>query len=213
MTSRRISFLSDSLSDYPTTVSYGYVELFESINIENILNCSINKQSCTVSENVKSSTFPVDSLLCLATVPAHMIPTELLQYFGCNLCLISSLRILRHAVDPSKYLALIQPQSAEAGNRLIEEYNGQILSSFDKSTCMLYRAVGVSDVCVLSPHQPIKGISVEDVQEDPDTCPVCLEAISTTNPMSIITCCNHRFHMQCMARLESSQCPVCRFVS
>jgi hypothetical protein len=43
-------------------------------------------------------------------------------------------------------------------------------------------------------------------------CAVCLENISIQYPLSFTLYCGHTFHIECVSRLESPQCPVCRYV-
>lgn len=54
-------------------------------------------------------------------------------------------------------------------------------------------------------------ISLMRLSHEDQTCPVCLEPISETNPLSFTTCCNHTFHITCIYKTEGPQCPVCRF--
>lgn len=49
------------------------------------------------------------------------------------------------------------------------------------------------------------------MSEDTLFCPLCLDTISREKPSTFTTCCNHTFHIECAARLEGPQCPVCRF--
>ena len=43
-----------------------------------------------------------------------------------------------------------------------------------------------------------------------DSCSVCLESIERTT-QSFTGCCNHKFHIACIAQLMGPQCPLCRF--
>ena len=46
--------------------------------------------------------------------------------------------------------------------------------------------------------------------EDGGYCPVCLEPLNEQQPRSFSTACNHTFHIDCIAKLEGTTCPVCR---
>lgn len=190
--------------------STGYVQLIGTVDIEKVLNGTAAGQPTATSEC---------TTLCLMNVPAQMIPTDLLQYFGPNLNLISSIRIFRHAQYDNKYLAIVQLLTSEATSILLDEYNGQMLSSLDNIACILLPVKTLSFESVdgiLSTQMPKNSTAICETvmegDEEASTCPVCLEPISRNNPMSITTCCNHEFHMQCSMRLESVQCPVCRYV-
>lgn len=156
--------------------------------------------------------------LCLLDVPAHMIPKEILRFFGSNLAQISSIRIVKHTTQSDKYLAIIDVISVEAANQFVCDFSGQVLSSLEDVRCTL---VPIAKI-VIDQHDNFEptsrassaaSLNTEDDGEMAGHCPVCLECFSEALPMSITTFCNHRFHMQCMLKLESSQCPVCRYAS
>eukprot|EP01040_Poterioochromonas_malhamensis_P014708 gene14708-16328_t len=44
-----------------------------------------------------------------------------------------------------------------------------------------------------------------------ETCPLCLEGISSDCPNIIILYCSHSFHLSCLIKIEGVQCPVCRY--
>lgn len=44
-----------------------------------------------------------------------------------------------------------------------------------------------------------------------ELCVVCLEPIDPSNPRAITIFCGHTFHFDCAMRMESSQCPICRY--
>lgn len=204
----------------------GYVELTEMINIADLL-ASKNGQDNEQMHNVDFTK------LCLLSVPSHMIPTEILRFFEPTLEQIVSVSIFRHAGDSDKYFAVLELVSAEAARIILEEYNGQVLSSLDKVCCILRPVVQVvwsqeedspggptstdrtADAATFKgastdPTMVVSNSNTTSADDEACICPVCLEPIAKERPRTITTGCNHRFHIQCMMRLEGDQCPVCR---
>ncbi len=191
-----------------------------------------------------SSSHPkfISRLLCLTAIPSYMIPGEILHFFSSAFGNILSIRIYSHYANPEKYLAALLLDTEESAQRLMEDYDGQLMSSLDSRTyCNLYSVVDVKltstsetsgdnfadlnilmsdlQLCKLRNTPPSTGTgvnltcsSIEHGNEEDEHCPVCLEAIVAACPLSFTTCCRHKFHIQCVARLEGPQCPVCRFV-
>ncbi|KAJ1408560.1 hypothetical protein B484DRAFT_456282 [Ochromonadaceae sp. CCMP2298] len=127
----------------------GVLELFEPVDLAALL-CG---DSCSKTNAHAQSNHPPDTdtdadapseLLCLATLPAHMIPAEILHFFAACLADIFSIRIFRHHARPERYLALLRLTSCAAAGRVRGEYGGQLLSSLDKSYCCLLPVRNVS---------------------------------------------------------------------
>lgn len=61
-------------------------------------------------------------------------------------------------------------------------------------------------------HSPIKSnlIPSKNVKVPIDVidCPICLDVIGCNEDSGLV--CGHRFHIECINKLEKSQCPVCR---
>eukprot|EP01038_Epipyxis_sp_PR26KG_P013592 gene13592-18242_t len=53
--------------------------------------------------------------------------------------------------------------------------------------------------------------SSEATEIEEEYCVLCLDIIRVSMPLSFTTCCNHKFHLECISRLEGQLCPVCRF--
>ncbi len=173
-------------------------------------------------------------MLCVETVPSYMIPGELLRFFATIMSQIMSIKIYRHYTNPEVYLAIVLLESHESALQMITDYNQQLMSSLEENTyCQLSLVVGfefnndqdnenlsekssllkdlhseVSSSSLISENTDSKLKDIANEQEF--LCPVCLEAFSSLLPLSFTTCCKHRFHIDCIMRLEGPQCPVCR---
>ena len=109
-----------------------------------------------------------NSLLCLLLAPSFMIPRDILHYFNTYVNSIVSVHILRHSSDMEKYLALMMMESPETAMNLIRDFNGELLTSLEPTTCMIYfvKEVHASSSLSLynSPMKSIKG----DLSSDHD---------------------------------------------
>lgn len=120
--------------------------------------------------------------------------------------------------------------SASSSLTLVNNFHGRIMSSLQPTTCMIYT---IKNIYILNDdltHVPfyIRGIkydglllpgslseskSQQEQETSEEVCTVCLEPIVSDSPNCLTTCCNHTFHISCLIPLESSQCPVCRYIS
>lgn len=197
-------YFTNELSREDGITGQGYVELSESVNIDEVLDNSDPPSSAVFPSTAEFTT------LCLLNVPPHMIPIEIIRFFNSHLSLIRSISIHRHAAASEKFFAVLHTNSFAATKTIFEEYNGQIISSVDKVHCIIYPVIQIVSTDQANESSTASSAALEPDNNEPSSCPVCLETISIENPMTITTCCNHRFHMECMMRLESDQCPVCR---
>jgi hypothetical protein len=174
---------------------YGHVELLEQINVSDVLE---GKEPPATSSAEFSGSAQCTAL-CLLSIPSHMIPTEILRFFESHLPLVQSISIYRHAAYEDKYFGVLQLTSIAATSSIIEEYDGQVLSSVDKVRCILRPVARVvfasSNELVLSspPGSSLVDTEVTDGAGEAGSCPVCLEPISLECPMTITTCCNHTY--------------------
>jgi BRCA1-associated protein len=180
------------------------IELVDEINIEEVLEHPENYRTLRFNAGVSRN-----HELCLINAPPGMIPTELIQFFGSSLGHISAIRILRHAesVNDADYFAVLRMKDAESCALVHREYHGHVLGSVENSYCVLLPIERTVDQTLsLKVGQNFDGNDLEGQS----SCPVCLDVFDEVHAMSFTTCCNHRFHMNCLLRLEGALCPVCR---
>jgi hypothetical protein len=99
-----------------------------------------------------------------------MIPRDILHYFNTYVNSIVSVHILRHSSDMEKYLALMMMESPETAMNLIRDFNGELLTSLEPTTCMIYfvKEVHASNSNALSLYNsPMKSMKA-DVSSDHD---------------------------------------------
>jgi hypothetical protein len=127
--------------------------------------------------------------------------------------------------------------SSASSQLLLNNFHGRILSSLQPTTCLIYGIKNIyflnDDLTQIPFHirgrgggggsmgmgglEPIDVARSEQVEliaggGGEEVCAVCLEPILNNSPNCLTTCCNHTFHISCLIPLESSQCPVCRFL-
>ena len=200
MTSKYIQYVMDGAQ---VEGSVREVELVDEINIEDIL------QHPELYRTVRlNSDQDLSKELCLMNAPPSMIPTELIQFFGPRLSHISAIRVLRYptSIHGADYLAVLTMKDADSCALVRREFHGQVLSSAEKSFCILMPVKNAIDQASLK----IPSNFDHKNEEEQSSCPVCLEYFDEAHPMCLTTCCNHRFHMNCLLRLEGALCPVCR---
>ncbi len=183
--------------------------------------------------------FQSEVLVCLLEVPSYMIPCELIQFFASVQDSILTLTIFRHYSDSSKYCGILCIDNAINAQRIIDDYNGQLMSSLDGCThCELRQVTNITSEHSLELAMVMRGIQATDqwsgsdcssdrlsvtaenttflnsslLPQQQDHCPVCLEQLVNGRPQSFTTACGHTFHAACIERLENPQCPVCRSV-
>jgi hypothetical protein len=78
------------------------------------------------------------TVLCLLLVPSFMIPTEIIHFFSSSLEKINSIRIFAHRNDSEKYMAILCVNSPLLASEIIRDYNSQLLSSLDRTYCLLF---------------------------------------------------------------------------
>lgn len=180
------------------------IELVGEINIEEVLQHPEDYRTLRLNAGVSHN-----HELCLINAPPGMIPTELIQFFGSSLGHISAIRILRHteSVNDADYFAILKMKDAESCALVYREYHGQVLSSVENSYCLL---LPIKEAVDQTLSLNVAGDFACDDLEGQSSCPVCLDFFDEAHPMSFTTCCNHRFHMNCLLRLEGALCPVCR---
>lgn len=78
--------------------------------------------------------------VCLLNVPSFMIPCEILKYFTKPyLDKILSMQILRHIGDhDDKYLAYLELDCEASAKSLINDFDGQPLSTLEQISCVMY---------------------------------------------------------------------------
>ena len=116
----------------------GFIELYDDVDLEGMIsgisNTTRGKKE-KLRENIPSTSSVAEMSysrhVCLTIIPSFMIPREILTFFKAYIHEIHSIQILRHYVDPEKYLALIKMSSIESAKVLIRDYNGRILTSLE----------------------------------------------------------------------------------
>ncbi|CAN0492306.1 unnamed protein product, partial [Ectocarpus sp. 12 AP-2014] len=111
--------------------------------------------SSTVADTTHSPNFNADvlldhlpqrrgKLLCLLSVPAHMVPTDMLHFAAPFKEQVHSLRILRPcnpvgpsdpAKTPAEYMVLLQMESQSSADDFFLQCNGKRFNSFEETTC------------------------------------------------------------------------------
>jgi len=90
------------------------------------------------------------------------------------------------------------------------------MSSLEDNYCRLYYVRQIKtqtfETDTIDVSDQIINRALSPSEED-GYCPVCLEPLNKSNPCSFSTACNHTFHIACIAKLEGSSCPVCRYPS
>jgi hypothetical protein len=115
----------------------GIVEIFGCVDLDSQLRVGY----CPPKENLHAQAAEPHSstdVVCLLSVPAAMIPTELLHFFRAYLSSFLCVRVFRHLAHADKYLTLIQLTSAKAAEAFIGDYSGTLLSSLDNAYCVLH---------------------------------------------------------------------------
>ncbi|VDP91462.1 unnamed protein product [Echinostoma caproni] len=110
---------------------------------------------------------------------------------------IEELKVVKNDA-PNRYMALLKFQT----DQFYLTYNNTCYRNVESEVCQLMYVSHVEKT------HPGLAFPTKDLLELP-SCPVCLERL-----VSILTTilCNHTFHDQCIARVEDSTCPVCRYV-
>lgn len=143
MSSKYVPFMTSGSLHSKKSNTSSTVELLHEIDIAEVLKRdNVNQDLWTKSQT--SSTSSSYRNLCLLDVPAHMIPKEILRFFGSSLSLISSIRIVKHSSESDRYLALLDVASPAATHTLISEFSGQMLSSLENVRCLLLLVANVS---------------------------------------------------------------------
>lgn len=125
----------------------------------------------------------------LLDLPAWVTVAELFSFFGVHVERCLYVRMFQHGDMSCFYVRF--STVAEAVEFHHDLY-GVPLSSFDPTECIIAFVDPVEDYEAPSPEQ----------------CAVCLQDIAGG---SYTTLCNHRFHIACVAKLQSDSCPLCRF--
>ncbi|CAM9761887.1 unnamed protein product, partial [Ectocarpus sp. 6 AP-2014] len=139
--------------------------------------------SSTVADTTYSPSFNADvlldhlpqrrgKLLCLLSVPAHMVPTDMLHFAAPFKEQVHSLRILRPcnpvgpsdpAKTPAEYMVLLQMESQSSADDFFLQCNGKRFNSFEETTCrVVFVAKATFDLPADSspPHTPPAGSAV-----------------------------------------------------
>jgi hypothetical protein len=112
----------------------GKLEFYESVS----LDCS---QQIKYSPDKNLDIQSHNNLLCLLNVPSFMIPGELIKFFGLDLSKMTSIRIYRQYSDLESYTAVIQTVSILELNSIINDYDGQLMSTLEGNTFCRLRPV------------------------------------------------------------------------
>jgi hypothetical protein len=147
------------------------------------------------------------SLLCMLLVPPHMLPRELVVFLYPFINNLRQVWILRHYVEPSRFLAVIDCLHMAAAKILLSALQGTEFNSFEPTRVLLLPCKQLNFLHDPSHPEPAPGEGGDSVL----TCAVCLEPFDAANPQSLVFNCNHMFHFACVRNLEGPTCPVCRF--
>ncbi|CAM9485074.1 unnamed protein product, partial [Choristocarpus tenellus] len=99
------------------------------------------------------------TLLCITSVPAHMVPTDIIQFVAPFKSSVHYVRILRPcnpigpddpARLPAEYMVMLKMESQESADAFFLQCNGKLFSSFEEARCDI---VFVSSV-TFDPHCP-----------------------------------------------------------
>ena len=142
-------------------IKHGMIELYQMIPLETILKNGYPSFDESANDGIQMNGDNNNSLLCLLLAPSFMIPRDILHYFNTYVNSIVSVHILRHSSDMEKYLALMMMESPETAMNLIRDFNGELLTSLEPTTCMIHfvKEVHASNPLSLynSPMKSIKG--------------------------------------------------------
>lgn len=154
--------------------------------------------NCSDVSDVSSST-----MVCLRSIPSFMLPKELLYFLTGYLARIASITILKELSTSASndltpavgdYLAVISFVDTSSIPHFLSDFSQRPLSTLQPTSADISH--------VISPPSPPL------VHPSSDTsCPVCLEPLCS-NFYSLF--CGHAFHFNCVQKLESERCPVCR---
>ena len=130
-------------------VHYGILEIYEDVDLSELLSTNQSKpsdrrsnfmaQDLTDLPHSNQSQAKSSLLLCMLLVPSHMIPCEILDFFGSSLDCIVSINIFRHFRSADKYMAILRLDSFTALEQIIQDHHDQLLSSLDQVHCLLYQ--------------------------------------------------------------------------
>ncbi|CAH8538755.1 unnamed protein product [Dicrocoelium dendriticum] len=169
---------------------------------EGIVHVYKNDLGLQASENGVTST-----MLCIFSVPSHVTVKDLLNFVSPMRESIEELKVVK-AGGPHHYMALLKFRSQRETNQFYRTYNNTCYRNLESEICQLMYVSHVEKT------HPSKGTAfpTKDLLELP-SCPVCLERLDEPVQGILTTIlCNHTFHDACIARVEDSTCPVCRYV-
>ncbi|CAM9820979.1 unnamed protein product [Chrysoparadoxa australica] len=96
--------------------------------------------SATATISLKTNPLPAkrSHLLCMLSVPAHLIPTDVMQFVAPFKQNLTSVRILRSCGESAtEYMVLLLMDSQESADSLMCQYNGQLFTSLEDILCHL----------------------------------------------------------------------------
>ncbi|CAM9703960.1 unnamed protein product, partial [Ectocarpus fasciculatus] len=182
--SGRLTYLESSSNESSDCSSSGKEEKGNALTNSSISSSSREgSNSSTVADTTCSPTFDADvpldhlpqrrgKLLCLLSVPAHMVPTDMLHFAAPFKEQVHSLRILRpcnpvgpidSAKTPAEYMVLLQMESQSSADDFFLQCNGKRFNSFEETTCsVVFVAKATFDLPADSspPHTPPGGAAV-----------------------------------------------------
>eukprot|EP00611_Tribonema_gayanum_P006084 TRINITY_DN1536_c0_g1_i3.p1 TRINITY_DN1536_c0_g1~~TRINITY_DN1536_c0_g1_i3.p1 ORF type:complete len:534 (+),score=148.69 TRINITY_DN1536_c0_g1_i3:57-1658(+) len=176
-------------------------------------------------------------LLCITSMPAHMVPTDMLQLFAPFRQSMSYVRILRPCrgsdSERLEYMVVLQMLNQELADSFYRQYNGQPFSSMEEACCEVVFVASISfidaqdgscdsisalgalpNACATAaaaaagPADTSQALHSGGAEAREDACVICFEKLEGG---TLTTACNHTFHIECIALWQDSPCPVCRF--
>lgn len=145
------------------------------------------------------------TMVCLRNIPSFMLPKELLYFLTGYLSRLASITILKELSTSTStdltpavgdYLAVISFADTSSIPQFLLDFSHRPLSTLQPAS---------ADISlIITPPSPPIALPSSDT-----SCPVCLEPLC--NDFYSLFC-GHAFHFNCVQKLESERCPVCRYV-
>lgn len=178
-------------------------------------------------------------LLCITHIPDVLIPSEVLSFFSSIIPNIRIFRIFKHflvtSTEKTRFLALILLQDCSIMDLLHRFYNGKAFSLMLQEVCevKVVRAMSIqtpqlnipifnssSGAGISGLHEMLLSDAAESIYDSSSShgdegaltermCSLCLESLTTN---IVVLFCSHNFHIDCLRKIEGSQCPICRYV-
>lgn len=157
-------------------------------------------------------------MICILSVPTSITVHDLLQFTGPVNENIEHIRIVRSS-KPNQYIALLKFRSQKSSDEFYNNFNGVQFNSIEPEICHLLYVAKVessleSDDNTTTTSTTTATNAAKNAvpsNNEPLTCPVCLEKMDEAVESTLTILCNHTFHCSCLDKWSDSTCPVCRY--